>query len=87
MDAPSIPGGVQGQVGWGPGQPGLVLGMEVGGLLQQEGLELDDPWHPFQPKPFYDSMTLSLCLCSKQEFKVSWSTALMHNKVSREHGF
>ena len=24
------PGGVQGQVGWGPGQPGLVLGMEVG---------------------------------------------------------
>jgi len=55
--------------------------------LQQEGLELDDPWHPFQPKPFYDSMTLSLCLCSKQEFKVSRSTALMHNKVSREHGF
>jgi len=26
-----IPGGVQGQVGWGPGQPGLVLNMEVGG--------------------------------------------------------
>jgi len=26
-----IPGGVQGQVGWGPGQPGLVLDMEVGG--------------------------------------------------------
>ena len=24
-----IPGGVQGQVGWGPGQPGLVNG-EVG---------------------------------------------------------
>ena len=24
-DAPSIPGGVQGQVGWSPGQPGLVL--------------------------------------------------------------
>ena len=20
------------------------------------GLELDDPWGPFQPKPFYDSM-------------------------------
>ncbi len=31
VDAPSIPGGVQGQVGWGPGQPGLVLDMEVGG--------------------------------------------------------
>ena len=24
VDAPSIPAGVQGQVGWGPGQPGLV---------------------------------------------------------------
>ena len=31
MDAPSIPGGVQGQVGWGPGQPGLVFHVEVGG--------------------------------------------------------
>ena len=26
-----VPGGVQGQVGWGPGQPGLVLNVEVGG--------------------------------------------------------
>ena len=26
-----IPGGVQGQVGWGPGQPGLALNGEVGG--------------------------------------------------------
>ena len=26
-----IPGSVQGQVGWGPGQPGLVLDTEVGG--------------------------------------------------------
>ena len=24
VDAPSIRGGVEGQVGWGPGQPGLV---------------------------------------------------------------
>ena len=31
VDAPYSPGGVQGQVGWGPGQPGLVLDMEVGG--------------------------------------------------------
>jgi len=31
VDAPSISGGVQGQVGWGPGQPGLVLEVEVGG--------------------------------------------------------
>ena len=26
-----IPGGVQGQVGWGPGQPSPVLDLEVGG--------------------------------------------------------
>ena len=26
-----IPGGIQGQVGWGHGQPGLVLNVEVGG--------------------------------------------------------
>jgi len=26
-----VPGGVQGQGGWGPGQPGLVLNVEVGG--------------------------------------------------------
>ena len=26
-----VPGGVQAQVGWGPGQPGLVLNVEVGG--------------------------------------------------------
>ena len=31
-----IPGGVQGQVGWGPGQPGLVNG-EAGGPAQQAG--------------------------------------------------
>jgi len=27
----SIPGGVQGQVGWGPGQLGLAPDLEVGG--------------------------------------------------------
>ena len=32
VDAPSIPGGVQGQVGWGPGQPSLVLNGQFGGL-------------------------------------------------------
>jgi len=31
VDAPSTPGGVQGQIVWGPGQPGLVLKVEVGG--------------------------------------------------------
>ena len=35
VGAPSIPGGVQGQVGWGPGQPGLVLNVEVGGPCKE----------------------------------------------------
>ena len=43
VDAPSIPGGVQGQVGWGPGQPGLVFHVEVGGPACGGGLELRDP--------------------------------------------
>ena len=37
VDAPSIPGGVQGQVGWGPGQPGLVGNMEAGGSACSRG--------------------------------------------------
>ena len=52
VDAPSIPGGVQVQVGWDPGQPGLVLNMEVGGPACSRGVGTS--W-PFQPKPFYDS--------------------------------
>ena len=44
VDAPSIPGGVQGQVGWGPGQPGLVLDVEVVALPAVGGLKLHNPW-------------------------------------------
>ena len=56
----SIPGGVQDQVGWGTGQPGLVpvMALPVAGEL-----ELDDPCGPFQPKP-YDSMIRDVFLCS-----------------------
>ena len=43
VDAPSIPGGVQGQVKWSPGQPGLLLNAEVGGTACGTGLELDHP--------------------------------------------
>ena len=39
----STPGGVQGQVGWGSGQPGLVLDLEVGTPACGRGLELRDP--------------------------------------------
>ena len=39
VDAPSIPGGVQGQVGWGPGQPELVRGSPAHGKgLGRHGL-------------------------------------------------
>ena len=33
-----IPGGVQGQVGWGPGQPSLVLDTKVGGPACGRGI-------------------------------------------------
>jgi len=33
----SVPGGVKGQAGWGPGQPGLVLDVEVGGPACERG--------------------------------------------------
>ena len=38
VDAPSIPGGVQGQIGWGPEQPGLALGGKVGGPACSRGV-------------------------------------------------
>ena len=38
-----ISGGVQGQIGWGTGQPGLVLNGEVGGPAVVERLEMCDP--------------------------------------------
>jgi len=53
-----IPGGVQDQVGWGPGQPGLVLNVEIGGPAYGRGLEIHDPRGPFQPGLFYDSVIL-----------------------------
>ena len=33
-----VSGGVRGQVGWGPGQPGLVLDMEIGGPACSRGV-------------------------------------------------
>jgi len=35
----TLPGGIQGQVGWGPGQPDLVCGNPAHG----RGLKLDGP--------------------------------------------
>jgi len=41
---------------WQVGYTRLVLDMEVGGPTSGGGLDLDDPWGPIQPKPFYVSM-------------------------------
>ncbi|XP_051470795.1 uncharacterized protein LOC127382792 [Apus apus] len=47
-----IPGSVEGQVGWGLEQPGLVGDVPA----QGRRLGLDDLQGPFQLKPFHDSM-------------------------------
>ena len=45
-----IPGGVQGQVGWGPGLPGLVLNVGVGGpACGREGWRFMIPEVPSNP--------------------------------------
>ena len=43
VDAPSLEAFKARLDGLGPGQPGLVLDMEVGGPACDRGLELDDP--------------------------------------------
>lgn len=48
----SSPCGVQDHVGWSPRLPDLVPYLEAGGPVYGRGLGLDDPWVPFQPKPF-----------------------------------
>ena len=55
----TVPGGVQGQVGWGPGQPGLVLNVEVGGPACSRGV---GDWVGFDVPPnLRHSMILNLC--------------------------
>ena len=78
----SIPGGVQGQGGWGPGQPGVGPDQEVGGPVCDRGLELDDPWGPFQAKRFYDSMkskTQHFAILSALSFSASFSLKISLN--------
>ena len=54
----SIPGGVQDQIGWGPGQRGVVPDLEVGSPACGRELIVNYPWGPFQPKPFCDCRLL-----------------------------
>jgi len=47
----SRPGGMGPWAGWS----GIKCGGWWPSLQQEQGeLEFDDPWGPFQPKPFYD---------------------------------
>ena len=63
MDDPSIPGGVQGQVGWALGSLGWYEMWRLVALPVVGGLELHDPWGPFQPRPFCDSVSALKCGC------------------------
>ena len=49
-----IPGGVQDQAGWAPGQLGLVLDMEVGGPACGRGVGASWSLRSSQPRLFYD---------------------------------
>jgi len=55
-----IPGGAQGQVGWGPGQPD-----PVGGSPEQAELG-----GSFKPKPFCDSVTIAPILPQEMELRL-----------------
>ena len=70
-----IPGGIQGQAGWGFEQPGLEGGVPA----YSRGLELDDLKGPFQPKPFYDSTILWIA-CSPSDASI-WSFDLFFFSV------
>lgn len=41
---------------WGPEQSDIALDLAIGNPGCGRGLEPDDPWSPFWPKPFYDSI-------------------------------
>jgi len=67
-----VPGGVQDQVGWGPGQPGLVNG-EVGGSAWQGGwrlMILEDPSNP-------GHSVILICDLKLIKFSLQWLTAVM----------
>ena len=55
-----MPGGVQGQVGWGPRQPDLVPDVVVGTPAQSRGVGTERSLRSFPTQPFCDSMILHL---------------------------
>ena len=56
-----IPGGIQGRAGCGSGQPGLV----VGDPAITGGMNLDDHYSPFQPRPFCGSVVETAAFTEK----------------------
>ena len=68
------PGGVQGQAGWGPGQPVLVLDMEVGGPAC--GGEVGASWSlrslPTQVIPWFCDSTICFCLLHGQRQQAAY---------------
>jgi len=85
-----IPGGVQGQAGWGPEQPGLVPDLVDCNPACRRMLELDGLCGLFKPKPLCDCTNISFCLwssflfpkifCSPSPFW--WSSHKNYIKVS-----
>ena len=55
-----IPGGVWTQIVYSPGQSDPVPYIVVGNPAHGRGLEPDDLWGPFHPKPFYDSIWIKI---------------------------
>jgi len=53
-----MPGGVQGQVGWGPGQPDLVPDVVVGTPACSWEGGIGQSLSSLPPQPFCDSVTL-----------------------------
>lgn len=52
-----IPGGIQGQVGWGPGQPDLRMVASLTTVGNEDTPEQGDLYGPFKQKTFYDSIS------------------------------
>jgi len=68
-----VPGGIQGQVGWGPGQPVLVPDLEVGVSACGRGLELDDAWVPSNPSHTMNGSRAPLPLIKKIKIKIQYT--------------
>lgn len=57
-DIPSAPKGIQGQLGWSPGQSDLVPDLEAANSAHSRELKLSNLWGLFPSKPFYGATIL-----------------------------